>query len=359
MSLSGNRGEWSEIYALFKLLADGKVFAGDGNLKKYENLFFHILKIIRTAKNTESTYSILSSKKSILVTGKQKEFIIPQTKFEDMAKLLFSHISKQKKKGSLSFPDIENFMHTILCHSLKAPSKDKADIHMIIHDLRTNMEPKLGFSIKSKLGGNSTLINTSGDNSNFVYSVSNINDNTMTEFNSKKFFKDKFAVLQNKKAIIKFNKIKSKTFYNNLVYLDSCLPQLIAEALLCYYGTDNTKVNDIASYLETNNPLNFDISVNMDFYAHKLKQLLLTYACGMTSLKTWNGKYDANGGYLVVKEDGDVLCYHFYDRNQLEDYLFYNTKFDTPSTTKHKHGKIYKVDNNYYLNLNILVRFIH
>ena len=28
MALSGNKGEWSEIYALFKLLGEGKVHAG-------------------------------------------------------------------------------------------------------------------------------------------------------------------------------------------------------------------------------------------------------------------------------------------------------------------------------------------
>ncbi|WP_157278370.1 HpaII family restriction endonuclease [Olivibacter sitiensis] len=31
MSLSGNKGEWSELYTLFKLLADGKLFAGDAD----------------------------------------------------------------------------------------------------------------------------------------------------------------------------------------------------------------------------------------------------------------------------------------------------------------------------------------
>ena len=29
---SGNRGEWSEPYALFKLLADGQLYLGDSQL---------------------------------------------------------------------------------------------------------------------------------------------------------------------------------------------------------------------------------------------------------------------------------------------------------------------------------------
>ena len=31
MPLSGNKGEWSEVYTLFKLLAEKKLFIGDEN----------------------------------------------------------------------------------------------------------------------------------------------------------------------------------------------------------------------------------------------------------------------------------------------------------------------------------------
>ena len=32
--ITGNKGEWSEIYALFKLLGDKQLFAGDEHLNK-------------------------------------------------------------------------------------------------------------------------------------------------------------------------------------------------------------------------------------------------------------------------------------------------------------------------------------
>lgn len=32
--LKGNKGEWSEIYALLKVLSDKNLFAGDSDLKK-------------------------------------------------------------------------------------------------------------------------------------------------------------------------------------------------------------------------------------------------------------------------------------------------------------------------------------
>lgn len=46
--LTGNKGEWSEIYALFKLLGDTKLFSGDADLNQVEELFYPIVKIIRT-----------------------------------------------------------------------------------------------------------------------------------------------------------------------------------------------------------------------------------------------------------------------------------------------------------------------
>ena len=36
MALTGNKGEWSEIYTLFRLLGEGKVHAGDANLNKLD-----------------------------------------------------------------------------------------------------------------------------------------------------------------------------------------------------------------------------------------------------------------------------------------------------------------------------------
>ena len=44
--ITGNKGEWSEIYALFRLLGEGKVHAGDADLNKLQ-LYYPILNIIR------------------------------------------------------------------------------------------------------------------------------------------------------------------------------------------------------------------------------------------------------------------------------------------------------------------------
>lgn len=88
-------------------------------------------------------------------------------------------------------------------------------------------------------------------------------------------------------------------------------------------------------------------------YDYKVKQFLLAFALGMTAGTPWNTKFNANGGYIVVKEDGDIVCYHFFDRNDLEDYLYNNTRFESPSRTRHKYGKIYYENGDFFIKLNM------
>ena len=39
MELRGNRGEWSELYALLKLLADGRLYCGDASQNRQDDRF--------------------------------------------------------------------------------------------------------------------------------------------------------------------------------------------------------------------------------------------------------------------------------------------------------------------------------
>ena len=64
----------------------------------------------------------------------------------------------------------------------------------------------------------------------------------------------------------------------------------------------------------------------------------------MMPSKVWTGELDSTGGYLVVKEDGEILCYDIYNRNEFEDYLLNNTKLETASSTRHGFGTVYKED---------------
>ena len=160
MAITGNKGEWSEIYTLFRLLGEGRVYAGDANLNKLD-LYYPIINIIRE-ESKRYEYKPNSKQNIVVIDEDGNEFArISMAKFMEESRSLLDTI-KETNKRAFEIPDIESFMGQIGCTKLKAPSKDKADIHIVIHDLRTNMTPELGFSIKSQLGSPSTLLNPGG-----------------------------------------------------------------------------------------------------------------------------------------------------------------------------------------------------
>ena len=179
------------------------------------------------------------------------------------------------------------------------------------------------------------------------------------EINAVKDHLPRMQVFLSKGYNLEYAEIEHQTFKNNLLFLDTCMPQFIGDCLR--YGSMpnmSTTTKDIVEKVAENNPFNFKGRDVIAFYEHKMKVLLLDSALGMTSAKEWKGKYDANGGYLVVKKDGDIVCYHFYNRNDVEDYLYNNTRFDRPSHSRYHFGSLYRGEHgNVYMKLNLQIRF--
>lgn len=358
MAIFGNKGEWSEMYVLFKLLGDGIVFAGDGDLNKLEEIFYPILKILRQEKEGKYAYSIEDD--IVVVTEDGEELLRKNVaEFLYQATILIQRI--QKEKGSFNIPEVERFMKDIHCSTLKAKSSDKTDIRIVIHDPRTGMTPTLGFSIKSQVGNDATLLNASKA-TNFIYMVSGKKLSariikSINEISTRNKIMDRVKAIINQDALLDFCGMYSNTFCNNLILIDSCLPQIVAGILLNRYILGTTDLSQLTDYIAQKNPIGYDVSQNHRFYEHKIKNLLVASALGMVPDEPWNGRYDANGGYLVVKDDGDVLCYHFYDRNLIEDYLFKNVKLETPSSSRHDFATIYEENGKQLFKLNLQIRF--
>lgn len=267
---------------------------------------------------------------------------------------------KSAKKSAFEIPVSEAFMNKIGCMKLKAPSKDKADIHIVIHDLRTNMTPLLGFSIKSQLGSASTLLNA-GDPINILYRVceTELTDTQIEEINAIDSHLARMSAIYDAGCRLIYADIENETFKNNLLFLDCCLPLFIADCLLVNNIPDSVSdIKDAVERVAVQNPFNFTGKNVTSFYEHKMKVLLLDAALGMTPAKEWNGRYDANGGYIVVRKDGEIVCYHFYNRNDVEDYLYNNTRFERASRSRYRFGSLFRGENgNVYIRLNLQIRF--
>lgn len=357
--ITGNKGEWSEIYALFKLLGDKELFLGDKDIERLEGLVYPIIKILRTENNGNFQYSIQDE--IILVSGNEEILKIPIFEFKDKARFLLNAI-KQNHERTFSVPEIEEFMQSINCISLKASSSAKTDITIVVHDQRTNQQPTLGFSIKSQLGSPSTLLNA-GKTTNFIYKIvdTNLTESEIEQINSissRSKIMDRIVQVQSKGGKFEFVRTERKIFSNNLVLIDSLLPEILSQIVFNFYSSEFSHLTDLVNTTAEKNPLDFDIENEHKFYEYKIKRFLTDVALGMMPSQVWTGIYDATGGYLIVKENGEVLCYHIYNRNAFEDYLLNNTKLDTASSSRHGFGEIYKNNGELYFNLNLQIRFI-
>jgi len=282
---------------------------------------------------------------------------VPIKEFKNYSEILLNKI-KNSSGNSFEVSEIASFLKKIKIKKIKAASGSKRDITIQVHDLFTGYEPELGFSIKSKLGKSPTLLNAS-KHTNFIYKVNCEYDNIkyeIDEFNKEKI-KNLLKKLRERKCDITFKNLESKQFFNNLIIIDSSMPVILGEMLKYFYSGKEKTVEKLTQLVTESNPLNFDLSKEQPFYEYKIKRFLSDVALGMTPSSPWKGAYDATGGYIVVKENGDVLCYHIYNLNDFYEYLFKNTKFETPSSSRHKFGKIYEENGEKLLKLNLQIRF--
>ena len=143
--------------------------------------------------------------------------------------------------------------------------------------------------------------------------------------------------------ILNFDHYENDVLKNNLMMIDTILPDIIQRMLLLFYKTDARTVNDLIKEIEAENFMNFNLTDYPLFYKRKVANMLVDAALGMVPKTRWHGKYEATGGYLIVKEDGEIVCYHFYERNLFEDYLLNNTDFTTPGKHEQNNfGLVYK-----------------
>ncbi|MEO8884628.1 MAG: HpaII family restriction endonuclease [Mucilaginibacter sp.] len=198
--------------------------------------------------------------------------------------------------------------------------------------------------------------------SNFTFAVtgktlSRSEINEINSINSASNISDRIKAIYSNGCILELQDIDNQIFKNNLILIDSLLPEILSNAIIAFYKNGIVALSDISNQLVALNPLKYNQSLNHKFYEHKLKRFLSEVALGMMPNTIWTGLYDGTEGYLIVKKDGDVICYHIINRNLFEDYLLENTKMETPSSTRHGFGQLFIKNGDLFIKLNLQIRF--
>lgn len=358
MSLTGNKGEWSEIYVLLHVLGAGKIFSADETMSQATEVFFPILSVMREVRSSEPMrFELNETRDAIVIHGQNREQIcIPRQTFSEEAQKLLEGINRQPAgNGSFSMHRTESFLSRLNIFTLKAPSSEKADIHIRLHDIRTGHEHDAGFSIKSELGSPPTLLNASLA-TNFTYIANGLQQSDIEHIlniASNKKLKDRVKAIYDAGGRLEFESMDKSKFRDNLMMIDSDMPQIVSRILLAYYKGGKSSMIDILRYIVEENF--FDKPPG--FYEHKIKELLWAIALGMRPATRWNGNEEATGGYIVVKATGEVMAYYRYNRVAFKTYLLNNTKLESAASGRHRYGSLYEERGSYRMKLNLQIRF--
>ena len=352
--MSGNKGQWSELYAFLRLLSKGRIYAANEKVERIDDVYYPILKIIREEyAGSKIEYLIKTNDVEVLVEDACFA-TIPRSKLDEKANYLLNEIAKNS--NSFEIEEIEKFVNGIKVTKIKAPSTDTTDITMQIEDINTGFKNSVGFSIKSEIGNPPTLLNA-GETTNFVYRISGLSDEQIAEINSidsRNKIVDRMARIRELGGKIEFVDLYHPGFKRNLIMIDSMMPKLVGEMLLYYYQDDSRRCADLVKKLGEKDPLGFGEEI---IYSYKVKKFLCSCALGMKPARKWDGIDEANGGYIIVKADGEILAYHIYNRNLFEQYLLDNTMLERASTSRHNYMTIYKENGEAYIKLNLQIRF--
>ena len=359
--LTGNKGEWSELYVLFKLLSEGRLYAADEAFRKSE-VYFPVLSVLREeTKGTRTEYETGGRVK--IYINDEAVTTVDATDIEDEAQYFLQELQSAPRGSGLAFARTEEFARGMFVFRLSAPAADKSDILVHLRDVYTGHCPTVGFSIKSELGDSPTLLNA-GRTTNFIYRISGAADAFLAEETApygsagerrRATIREKIAALVQDGRRFVYEGMENPVFRDNLLLIDSNMDRMVAETLLYFYRDGISLCADMVERLTQDDPLSFG---NRYAYAYKFKKLLSSVALGMKPATVWNGEDEATGGYIVVTREGDVVAYHLYNRNHFENYLLSHTRYETASTTRHRFGTLYEENGAVFMKLNLQIRFI-
>ena len=389
-NLSGNKGEWSEIYIFLKLMSDGKVYAADKNMNRLTNVFLNIIKIIREEYKNQKYEYYTGPIVKIFLNNAEVAPSLDLSDFQSAKDALWDVLKSAPRGNGITCDTVEAFLSSIYVTKLKAPAAQQneffggtQDITMQVQDYRNGIASVIGFSCKSDFTAKSTLFNASKENTNFIYEITgNIDDVLMDQFNSTYTIRNKknketgamephevvairerIQLLKNAGCDIEYANMSVNSAKRNLILSGGNeMPLIVANMLKAYYfegegQASNSSIDYALNYVVQNNSAGYEFDDTESMYRRKVGTLLYDMFTGMRLAKTWDGRSSVNGGYIVAKDDGDVVAYHSCMADEFKDFLIHQLGFESPSASRHQYMSIYKENDKYYLKLNLQVRF--
>lgn len=338
-----NKGEISETYALLKIIHQKVLQYGDAE-GVATNDSIRVLKIKNKLKSiliNDISVEIIST------TGDGESFTIKIDDLITQHELNEIVSTIQKESGTFSNSRIDEAMRTLGEIKTKGTSQEKADITL---DFQEGIHYiNQGVSVKSFMGSSPTLLNASSA-TNFTYEVTGLataDVDAINDINTRSKIKDRIAKIIALGGSFQFAGCENKTYESNLRKTDSAMPEILAGALLSFFKKESS--NLLSEYTPQ------DIHVNAGEVHCRLRDFVKYTVFGIFPNTVWDGEMSANGA-ILVKKDGSLVFYHTNHEKVLKDYFYQHCFFDTPSSTRHRFGSLYKEGKKIYFKLNLQLR---
>ena len=118
MAFEATKREWGELYAFFRLLADGKVYAGTPDVKRNES---HLLPVAMVQREEhDGTRQYIIEKDWINIKGENIDKRIPREDFDTVAELIKEAVRNTSGNDVTSPDGVEEFLDEVAIFNLEA-----------------------------------------------------------------------------------------------------------------------------------------------------------------------------------------------------------------------------------------------
>ena len=335
----------------------------------------NFLKVLRE----DAIYEFTSGNRvAVYVDGATHYFDCSQAQEE--AKKVFSLLVNP---GSIptNAPALSSALKLVCAKKLRAKSANKQDLSASVQFPNVPFSQFIGFSVKSYVGKDPTILNASGDNTRFVYrilkngqtpsgdelarlksfyptTVGNSKIGTYADF-YRNALRDGFS--------FNFKENSGGNLSYNLKFIDSKGPELLARILMEQFAAPRTRtpLADLVDEAARKNDIpeiqalgdNFEDRRNS--LRHKIQNILLVFTTGATPAVKWTGAQTASGGLLVVEKSGKVYCLELLSGNVVGNYLIENAYFEQPSGDRHSKNVLTISPSEVTIDLQLQIRIQH
>ncbi len=346
-----NKGEWAELYVLARVLRDGRLEVGKhgGSTRSRSLVVTHVKRAIRTTQGPTESFTVEES----TIRCDHTQRLVARSEIAALVPQFLRQI--KSGKGAFNSSCGDDLLALLDISRLKG-SGEKSDVFIDVVDPLTGSTGLQGYTIKAFVGSPPTLLNASGA-TNVRFDIRPEVPDIELAHIAPLTVRKRIRHLVDSGYVLSQSEMNPK-FRRNLAMLDSSMPELVGHLLLTYYSMtrgEDASVAALVKRVATTNP--FGVPNPIDFYSHKVKDLLEAVAYGMVPARPWTGTSSAAGGLIMVEKSGDLVCIPQGGRDEHREYLFGATKLDTPETTKHGFGAVESDASGQYIKANLQIRY--